>query len=482
MKLFLISLIIIAFSVKTKAQSYSESKVSTDSLLKYVLYLSSDQMEGRLPGTEGYELASAYVIHNFSRWGIQWFSSIGSYKQIVPLENNIISGPCIFQIQHYQKGNIDLQLGKQYNFRGFTGSGDMTIETVFCGYGLHNNEYSDYKNIDVKGKAVLIFKGNPDFSNGKTYEPFSIRNRAQIAKDQGASAVIFIPIPGTERPGPIGSVMCGEGNYIPDMPLIQIDPQTTEFLFDGCQISLQEAYLNLKTSGVPQSTNLLSKIYVHVQTRYLESIEAFNIIGYIEGADPLLKSEYIFLTAHLDHVGSQCDVIYPGANDNASGSAAVMEMARLFSKIRQKRSIVFCLLTAEEQGLFGAKYLASHLPVDTNKIIAVFNFDCIAVGDSIQIGNGLTCPGLFDIVKSQDDRHLVISDTWKGGGADLTPFSELQIPGLYFVSKYSYTHLHLPSDKIETLNPELFSTIVQLGFLTTINISEGKYKREKPIQ
>jgi Zn-dependent M28 family amino/carboxypeptidase len=136
------------------------------------------------------------------------------------------------------------------------------------------------------------------------------------------------------------------------------------------------------------------------------------------------------------------------------------------------------LLTAEESGLQGAEFLATNLPVSSNKIIAALNFDCIASGDSIQLGNGLTNPELFKLAKSLDKNNLVIKDTWSNGGADLTPFVKLGIPGLYFVTKYSYTNLHLQTDTFENCNLDLFERVIMLAAELIKNIDKGKYERE----
>ena len=211
-----------------------------------------------------------------------------------------------------------------------------------------------------------------------------------------------------------------------------------------------------------------------------------NVVGMIEGTDPELKKEYLVLGAHLDHVGSQAGLLFPGANDNASGSAAVLELAKAFqlSKLKPKRSLLFVLFASEEQGMFGSKYFVNNLKINPNKIIAMFNFDCVGYGDSIQIGNGKSSPELWNIARKLDreNSNLMVSNTWRGGGADATAFHEKGIPCLYFISKYSYDHLHQPTDTPETLNPELFEKIVRLCYLTARVVADGNYKIESVIK
>ena len=180
------------------------------------------------------------------------------------------------------------------------------------------------------------------------------------------------------------------------------------------------------------------------------------------------------------------DYCFPGANDNASGSAGVIELAEAFQKseLKPRRSILFVLFASEEQGLFGAKHFVENTKIDSEKIVAMFNLDSIGSGDSIQVGNGKSSPELWSVARKIDKENfnLVVEDTWSGGGADLTPFYEIGIPGLYFVSKYSYDHLHLPTDTPETLNPELFESIVRLAYLTAREVADGNYNKETTIK
>ena len=159
-----------------------------------------------------------------------------------------------------------------------------------------------------------------------------------------------------------------------------------------------------------------------------------------------------------------------------------MEIASAFvkNKIKPLRSVVFVLFACEEQGLNGSKFFVENSPVPIDKITAMFNLDCIGAGDSIQIGNGKSAPQLWALIKGINDKNfnLMTEATWSGGGADAQPFHDAGIPCAYFVSKYSYTHLHLPSDTVDTLNGELYEKIARLAFLSLIEIADGRYKRE----
>lgn len=471
--ILLLLLILSAFNI-------SAQEISRDNIEKNLKFLSGEELKGRLPGTQGFETASEYCKTIFKNLNFQSFEQCDNFTQIVKIENARIIGPCDFSIIHYKRGRLKHIHGVQYNFRGFTGSGEKTLETVFCGYGISQSDYDDYAKVDVKGKAVILFKGESQIDNIKT-ESFTIRNRIKTAVEHGAEAVIFVTTPNNSQSTPIGSMMDGEGEHYTNIPVIQIDLESLELLLEGTEINSQTLFDTIKHTGKPYSLQLLSKIFVNVDAVYHKEIDSYNSIAFLPGTDPELKNEYILITAHIDHVGSQCGVIYPGANDNASGCVAVLELAKIFSETTSKRSIIFVLLTAEESGLLGSTYLANNLPVDQKQIVAAFNFDCVASGDSIQIGNGLSSPELYKIAVKSDTQNLMVKNTWAGGGADLTAFTDIEIPGLYFVTKYSYTNLHLPTDTYENCNIPLLLSVIELAYRTITKVADGKYVRENPM-
>jgi len=253
----------------------------------------------------------------------------------------------------------------------------------------------------------------------------------------------------------------------------------TGFSVSDCQTKIDE-------KKKPLSMNLTTKAHIEVNAIYEKNARTMNVVAMIEGSDPKLKEEYVIIGAHLDHVGSQAGLLFPGANDNASGSAGVLEIAKAFVNggIQPKRSVIFVLFAGEEQGLNGSKHFVESWKHGYDKITAMLNLDCIGYGDSIQVGNGKSSPELWSYANKIDKQNfnLVVENTWSGGGADLTPFYEKGIPGLYFVSKYSYDHLHLSTDTPETLNPVLFEKIVKLAYLTARDVADGNYKREEVIK
>ncbi|MCK7526353.1 MAG: M20/M25/M40 family metallo-hydrolase [Ignavibacteriales bacterium] len=306
-------------------------------------------------------------------------------------------------------------------------------------------------------------------------------------KRNGAKGILFISLPNDEKPQPlIGSVMHGEGDQPTDFPQLHISLDAANKLLSRTGFSISDVQTKIDEKKKPLSMNLATKAQVEVNAIYEKNARTMNVVAMIEGSDPKLKNEFVVIGAHLDHVGSQAGLLFPGANDNASGSAGVLEIADAFVKggIQPKRSVVFVLFASEEQGLNGSKHFVESWKNGYDKIIAMINLDCIGYGDSIQVGNGKSAPQLWEIANQIDETSFnsMVDRTWSGGGADATPFFEKDIPCLYFVTTNSYDHLHLPSDKVETLNPILFEKVVKLAHLTALEIVNGNYIREEKLK
>lgn len=450
-------------------------QITKTELMKTVSFLSSKELAGRLPGHEGYDIAADFIASELKKLKLTPFSD-DNYFQKLKVEYNEILAPEHFAIiKNGQKTFYNL--GSDYVYRGFTGSGNLKAQVVFCGYGISQPElgYDDYKDIDVKGKVVLVFKYNPKWNiAGTTFKNGNPREKAIVAAKHGAIGILFVSFPNDVQPqAPIGSVIHGEGEQMLNFPELHIELNLANILFEGSGKTLKELQTLIDNEKKPNSTSLLHDVEINVRTNYIKEKEVVNIIGILPGMDPKLKNEYIILGAHLDHVGQQAGKIYfPGANDNATGSAALLQIARefAFQKIKPKRSIMFAFFASEEQGLNGSTFLANNLPFPKENVKAMFNMDCIGFGDSIQVGGGKSAVNLWNKVKQIDSENyrLMVNATWSGGGADAEPFFQKGIPTLYFVTTNSYKHLHMLSDKPETLNLNLLEAITKLVYKTVV--------------
>ncbi|MCS7052545.1 MAG: M20/M25/M40 family metallo-hydrolase [Ignavibacterium sp.] len=482
--------ILIAFSLFFQTNFfiyYAQSnnyKISKNSLIQTVSILSSKEFDGRLPGSEGYNKAANFMAEKFRELNLTPFGD-SAYFQFLNVEYNKIDTPLIFK-SIVNNDTIHYKLGEDFVVRGFSGANNITLPVVFCGYGISRPDlgYDDYENVDVKDKIVLAFKDNPRWADQDRWGVRYPREKSLLAKQKGAKGILFVSFPNDKKPQPlIGSVIHGEGEQPTDFPQLHISIKAANDLLKNTGLTLSECQSKIDENRKPFSFQTNNFAQILTTTFYTKTAKTMNVVALLEGSDSILKDEYVVIGAHLDHVGSQAGLLFPGANDNASGSAGVLEIAKAFSyqSVKPKRSIIFILFTAEEQGLFGSKYFVDNLKIPPDKIVAMLNLDCIGYGDSIQVGNGLSSPKLWQVAKQIDKEkfNLMVNDTWANGGADAEAFHKVGIPCLYFVSKYSYDHLHLPTDTVETLNPNLFETIVELAFLTAKHISDGKYQREE---
>ncbi|MBN1632683.1 MAG: M20/M25/M40 family metallo-hydrolase [Ignavibacteria bacterium] len=471
--LFLIGCNIIFSQTPDENMLKGLNSINREELMKSVSYLASDELRGRLSGSQQYFNAADYTAKQFLKAGLipanngsffQYFFT--EYNEISDAKFGIVKENKIFYYKH----------GTDFSCRGFSGSGIYTSPVVFCGYGISESCYDDYKDVEVNGKIVLIFKQNADWNTDTKEKYSSLRVKSEIAYNKGALATLFVPRPNDKNPQkPIGSVMDGEGQYISNHPMLQIDIKVADEILENTGYTLSQLQSKIDESRLPNSLNTKANAYLEVNAKYDPARNTMNVAAILEGNDPILKNEYVIIGAHLDHVGSQGNVIYNGANDNASGSAAVLQIARAFSEleIKPKRSILFLLFSNEESGLHGAYHYVNNPLVPLENTIAMLNLDCVSNGDSIMVGNGLSAPELWNIANEMDSLYIkmMVKNTWKGGGADATPFFEKGIQCLYFVTTNGYEHLHLPTDDTETLKPELFEKITLLAYLTAYRIA-----------
>ncbi|MBT8378020.1 MAG: M20/M25/M40 family metallo-hydrolase [Ignavibacteria bacterium] len=460
--------------------------IKREDLLNTVEILASKEFDGRLSGSEGYNNAANFSANKFAELGLKPAGE-DNYFQYLNVEYNKIDTPAVVNFLSEEKHTY--VIGKDFVFRGFTGSADFTLPVAFCGYGISRPDlgFDEYENINVTDKIVIVFKQNPKWKmNDENWINGSPREKSRVAFEHGAKGIFFVTVPNDNRSRVLfGSVAHGEGEQLEDFPQLHISSKAANDFIGSTGYTIEICQERIEKTQEPFSFVTLNKAEIKVNANYEKNAKTMNIIGMIEGSDPQLKHEYLIIGAHLDHVGSQAGLLFPGANDNASGSAGLLEIAEAFqlSNLKPKRSILFVLFASEEQGLFGSEHFVKNLNVKPENVTAMFNLDCVGYGDSIQIGNGKSAPELWNIVNKIDEENsgLMVSKTWSGGGADATPFHEVGIPCLYFVSKFSYDHLHQPTDTPKTLNPNLYESLVRLAFLAAREVTDGNYRRENII-
>lgn len=447
-------------------------------LLSWVRELTDPRYKGRLPGDAGYAAAARWAQDQLRAMGLLPGYS-GSFQQRFPTEVNAIHR-CRLEVE----GAGDLRLGRDYTCRGMTGAGRVTAPVVFVGYGISEPGWDDYAGVDVRGKVVLALKQDPPWTLGDRpwNQRWLTRSKARLAASHGALGLLLVSrVPEGEPPQPpIASQLEGDGPQV-RLPAMQVSVPVAEALLGQPLAPLQG---RIDTDRRPLSVTGPVPVHLEVDARYQAHAWTSNVVALLPGADPALKSTFLVVGAHLDHVGWQGDVVWPGANDNASGAAAVLAIAREMAlEPPPRRSVLFVLFSSEEHRMDGARWFATHSPVPLDRVQAFLNLDCIADGTGILLGGGRSSPVLWDLARSLEaglqSPVKTVTDSWWGGGADSRPFFEAGIPTLDFVSQKGYTHLHLPTDTADTLNVDLFVSSTRLALALAREVAQGRYAREE---
>lgn len=470
--------------------------IRSSALMETVRFLASDELGGRAAGSAGHRRAAAEMVSRFSAAGLAAGGDDGFFQRF-EVERNEIGSPARFELVAGGTAAANsaaaarpkpYRLGVDYYFRGFTGSGRVTAPVAFVGYGLSLPErgYDDYAGIDVTGKVVVALKPAPEWKLGEAgwQEQWLPRFKADVAADHGAVGLILVASAKNWEPRAIASVLHGPGKQLPDFPQLEVDPAVADDLLAGSGSTIAELHARIDEQRKPVSLALPARVAIDVSATYEAAAETPNVIAVLAGEDPSLREECVVVGAHLDHVGRQGDVVLPGANDNASGAAVVMAVAEAFAaaRIRTRRTVVFVLFSAEEQGLNGSRYYVAHPRCPLASTVAMINADCVGFGDAIKVGGRETYPRLWAVARKRDDEvtRRMVDESWPGGGADAQPFHEAGIPTAYFATKNSYAHLHDASDTPETLDPALLESVARLVFLTVNEVAQGRYQREEP--
>lgn len=371
-------------------------RIDTNIIRSHIAYLADDKLKGRLPGTEGYQMAVDYVTEQFKKIGVEPAGDNGNYTQKLVIRRSVVNNNSAVAVLMDKYGNKDsLDFAKDFipvphplNERS-TCEGNL----VFVGFGVEiPGGYSDYKGIDAKGKIVVLINGAPNGLHSTTTAHLSnLGNKANTAFEKGAVGMIYIDI--NARPSTnLNPTIQSNNTLSPDKSeafgwrfkgnlraLLSGTPVLLKRLFMNSGKNLDEVLTGIK-QGKPFSFNFnysLSASYTTFHTDF----ESYNVVGLIPGTDKALKNEYVVHTAHLDHVGIgrvvNGDSIYNGAHDNASGVSSLLEIARVYksSGAKPKRSVLITMVCAEEMGLLGSSYFASNPTVPKSSIVADVNTD-----------------------------------------------------------------------------------------------------------
>ena len=515
----------------------SLDSITSDDLLKHIKVLASDEFEGRAPGTKGEELTTNYLTEQFKAIGLEPGNPDGSYVQKVPLAG-FKGEPQSFFASGQKR--MALKFPDDYvavSRRFQTEVSVKDSDVVFVGYGVVAPEYGwdDYKGVDVKGKTIVMLINDPaipDPADPAKLDESMFKGRAmtyygrwtykyEIASEKGAAAAVIVhETAPAGYPYEVVKGSWGRENFDTKRPdgnagrvavegWVNLETANKLFALGGMDLAtLKKSALRKDFKPVPLNAKASFTI-----KNTLREVQSNNVLGRLEGSDSKLKDECVIYSAHWDHLGKdeklKGDQIFNGALDNASGVAALLELAEAFVKLKPapKRSVIFLAVTAEENGLLGAKYYSENPLYPLAKTVANINMDGVnqwgRTRDIVVIGLGNST--LDDVVKdiAQQNGRTVKPDAEPEKGffyrSDHFEFAKQGVPALYtdsgteFIGKpegysqqkrdeYTEKDYHKVSDEIKPdwdLSGAIEDTalLFQVGYRVA---QEDKYPEWKP--
>src|SRR5437588_7840228 len=443
--------------------------ITPDGLLSHIKMLASDEFEGRAPGSKGEELSIKYISDQFKAAGLKPGNPDGTYLQEVPLAG-IKSTPDASFVAGGR--TMTLTYPDDYVASSARLQNEIKVDNsdiIFVGYGITAPEYgwNDYKDVDVRGKTILMPINDPaipDPNDPTKLDEKMFGGRAmtyygrwtykyEIAAQKGAAAAIIIHETGPAAyPYSVVRTSWSKENFELDAPdknasAVSVRSWITLDVAKKLLADCGKDFEALKKSAVrkdfrPVSLGGKAKFDIKQQVR---SFQSHNVIGKLEGSDPKLRKEYVIFSAHWDHLGKhpelQGDQIFNGAVDNASGVAAVITLGRAFTKLNPpaKRTLLFSATTAEEAGLLGAKYYATHPLYPLEKTLADINIDSMNVWgkarDVEDTSFGMsTLDDLLSKAAQAQNRATIPNPRPEKGSiyrADNFEFAKVGVPALY---------------------------------------------------
>ncbi len=485
-------LLLLSLVASLSAQRADQTEAN---IRKHITYLASDPLEGRRTGEKGATTAAGYIADQFTKLRLKpgAISKNGKPDYLQPFpyvtgvdltkENNTL------RIDATGADGKPAVLGSQGWAVGFSPNADVKNAPVsFAGYGIVAKEanFDDYswqgRSMDFKGDVVLVFDGNPDNDNPHSaFARFDVRTKALIAKDYGAVGMLIISREDNVENDRLAKMTYDQSLGEAAIPTIVISRYTARQILglpDDASLKSVEELTAKKKDGIntnvgfrdvsPRATFQISLVK--------KSVDAYNVIGILPGTDPVLKNEAIVIGAHYDHLGhggagslaANSTEIHHGADDNASGTAAVIEMARAFAaEKKNKRTLIFVTFSGEEEGLFGSNFYVNNPVFPLDKTVAMINLDMVGrlndnkltiggMGTATEWKNIITGLNLGDPPRMTDattnpDRFTLQLNEDGFGPSDHSSFYGKKIPVLFLFTG-THNDYHKPSDTADKIN------------------------------
>lgn len=480
--------------------TYANS-ITAEDLKKHLYIVAGEEMEGRETATEGQRKAAAYIENYFKQLGLAPGVN-GGYQQPYPV-----------YVDSLVKASIQVN-GKQFalfndfavNINGSNTSALMTSEVVFVGYGISDGNRDDYKGVDAKGKIVLILDGTPPGAAQPAAAPrrgFGVTPIVETAMKNGAVAVLQVQSGFPRRAGATRSNMYVNGFRKTIYPnLYAISEQVAESIMGSDYASAKQAM----KAGNPVAKTYTANVSVEL-TKNITELQSTNVIGFLEGTDK--KDEYVFLTAHYDHIGkTAAGVINYGADDDGSGTVSILELAEAFVKAKAagkgpRRSIVFMTVSGEEKGLWGSAYYSDHPVYPLEKTTVDLNIDMIGridpkrtMGHSTNyvyvVGDDKLSSDLRPISEAMNKKYTKLELDYKYNDpkdteriyfrSDHYNFARKGVPIIFYFNG-THADYHRPGDTPDKINYELMAKRAKLVFYTAWEMANRNdmLKRDIPL-
>ena len=468
---------------ETQDQAFVQAfhSISSNELMAYAEEMSSDKYRGRLSGTPEYLQVAEWVASLLQEWGIEPGGDNGTYLQTFDMPYSDVKSAGALSVEMQSGGEslrIDYAFPGDYYPGTNSDAGTVTGEIVYVGYGITAPElgYDDYAGINVAGKIVVIDAGVPFEGDEETFVrwvPYSYhQKKLNTARSHGAAGLLYaskIANPNTSFNE--GFIYCHIDNHVADHLFFETGKTHAGVLAE------------IKSTLQPASLALGKTATITAENERFPDGRAPNVIGIIEGSDPVLKDEVIIVGGHLDGVGYLGEVM-PGALDNASGIADILGAARALamSPIRPKRSILFLFIGGEECGLIGSTYYTEHPVFPVEKTVAFFNLDMVGHGTGLRVGGGLTYPQIYRHFEAANEmylhRPLGTSESrasvgrprsdgvifQRAGFRSMSIGTSGRVPGIS-------TYYHDPRDTLGSLTPEIMEDAAKLLFVGLTNLA-----------
>ncbi len=463
MKLIVFIFVVLGFAVSAQKPN---PEITVKELKENIGYLASDELKGRKSGEPGELMAAEYIRNKFKNAGLELLFDNGFQKFGLVTSAEIGPGNKLTV-----NGN-NFEVEKSFLPYAFSANTTVSAGIVFVGYGLQINQdtlkWDDYKGVDAAGKWVLALQGDPDLENQQSpYIEFSSeRSKALFAGDNKAAGLILVAGKKFREKDELSSLVFDKNSARYSIPIIEVTREVANEILGGKNSveALETEMDSLKKSVTIQIDATISATTNAIQ----KEAETRNVVALLQGNDKNLKNEYIVVGAHFDHLGmggpgsgsraTDTIAVHNGADDNASGVATIIQLAeKLAAEKSNKRSIIFAAFSAEEMGLVGSKVFVNKPPVETEKMVAMFNFDMVGRLDNttnvLSIGGSQTSAESEKLMTGLNTDFELAFSPEGVGPSDHASFYLQNIP-VFFVSTGAHPDYHTPSDDAEFINYE----------------------------